>query len=462
MKYIITFLLLLIQCTTFAAIPTQKKFIVIADIHFNPFIGCEQLPTPCPIITELETTPPQSWDNVFQKYQSTIKTRFRQDTDYLLLQSTLTKLHQLTQNQSPTFILLSGDFIAHGFPEKFKQYTHNESTTDYQAFTKKTFEYLTEKLNKSAPTISLYPVIGNNDSYAGNYNLEPQSSFLTDTTTIFSSLIKNENALKEFKQSYPYGGYYAISLNPHENQRLIVLNSVLFSTLHGTRTQKIAANEELAWLEQQLQLAKQNKQHVIIALHIPVGVDVFLSEKMQINLVRSLIHPLFFSPTYHKKFLSLLNTYADNIEALLPAHTHHNNFQLIPTSKKDHVIPSIITASISPIYNNKPTFNVFTYNDNLAITNYDAYVYTLEKNNSQKWEKEYNFNKTYQPNCTQCTMVNGILNLKHEPSLINPYEKYFDESRSNHPKKSAIMNYWCAIDNIDWKPYQACVSSINR
>lgn len=445
-------------CTLAFATPVQtKKFITIADIHFNPFSGCEQLPTPCPLLAELQTSEISSWDSIFKKYISHMQTRYHQDTDYSLLQSFITELTKLTQQQHPTFILILGDFIAHGFPEKFKKYTENNSQDAYQQFTKKTFQYLIYKLNQTAPSLPFYPVLGNNDSYNGNYQVEPHGLFLKETAEIFSSLIKNNKSATEFKNEYPSAGFYAITLNQHQ-QRLIVLNSVLFSGLHSTSSRKEVAEEQLIWLEKQLNDARQNKQRVLIALHIPLGVDVFLSSKMQTSLMRYFVHPLFFQSEFNKKIISLLQNNADIIVGLLPAHTHHDNFQLITTENKPS-IPSIITASISPIYGNNPGLKIFTYQDKpFELLDFDTYTYPLEKSNLWQWQKEYNFNDVYQADCKKCTLADGILNLKNNPLLIKPYEKYFGESL----KKESIRNYWCAIYNTDWLSYQRCMKSINQ
>lgn len=461
MKYIVSILLILTHCAlAFANSPPIKKFITIADIHFNPFIGCNPLPNPCPMIEELRTSNPESWDLVFQKYIANMQTQYHQNTNFILLQSALTELHQLTQQQHPAFILILGDFLAHSFPEQFKQYTHDESQTDYQAFTQKTLRYLTYKLNQAAPTTSFYPVLGNNDSYTGNYNTDPKGPFLIDTTDIFSALIKNENALNEFKQDYPNAGYYTVTLNP-PNQRLIILNSILFSTLSSTPIQRKAAIEQLTWLQTQLHHARKNKQHVLIALHIPLGVDVFLSSKISFNFMRYFVNPLFFSSAFNKKIISLLQDYSDTVVGLLPAHTHHDNFQLIKTKDNQHFIPSVITASISPIYGNNPGLKIFSYNDKtFELINFDTYVYPLDKPKPLQWEKEYNFNDVYQPNCQQCTIVNGIRNLQKETTLINSYKKYFGESLSTPPANFSIINYWCAIYNTDWRSYKTCMSSI--
>ena len=97
-------------------------------------------------------------------------------------------------------------FLAHQFPEQYVKYSGDESQADYQVFTKKTLQYLAYKLNQATPQIDLYPVLGNNDSYNGNYNTEPQGAFLKDATDIFSTLIKNKNSRENFIHEFPNAG----------------------------------------------------------------------------------------------------------------------------------------------------------------------------------------------------------------------------------------------------------------
>lgn len=444
----------------FAQAQPSTKFIAIADIHFNPFIGCDKFSSGCPILSALRAANLQAWDSIFQKYTDNIKTNYHQDTDYLLLKSTLTELKILSQQQKPTFILVLGDFLAHKFPEQYKKYSGDESIAGYQTFVKKTFQYLTNKLNQAVPTTNIYPILGNNDSYSKNYDVDPKGPFLQDSADVFATLIKNKNNQQKFCHEFPNGGYYAVTLA--KNQRLIVLNTVLFSAMHSTRAMQKAANEQLIWLEVQLAIAKQKKQNVLLALHIPPGIDIYLDIKMRFDIIRYFWHPLFWQTTYNEKFLFLLQRYSTNIVGILPAHIHNDAFQLIANKDLKTFIPVSFVPSISPIYGNNPGLKVFSYNaQTLQLINFYTYFYPFNEKRSADWQQEYNFNAVYQPDCKQCSLVGGMLRLTKDNIVVDSYKKYYAVSRNAQPittQHTWVPYYWCGIYNIDWESYKACLS----
>lgn len=463
LKVVISALLLLFISsipTLFAQTPPLKKFIAIADIHFNPFIGCDKYPNVCPILSELRVADIQSWDAIFQKYTDSIQTHYHQDTDYLLLQSTLTELRTLFHQERPTFILMLGDFLAHKFPEQYKKYAGEESITGYQTFVKKTFQYLTYKLNQVASTTPIYPILGNNDSYNGNYKVDPQGSFLQDSADIFVTLIKNKNNQQQFLHEFPNSGYYAITLA--KNRRLIVLNSVLFSAMHHTQAMQKAAMEQLSWLELQLSTANQQQQNVLLVLHIPPGVDAFLTTKMRFDIIRDLWHPLFWQATYNERFLALLQHYSTTIAGVLPAHIHNDAFQLIASKTLKTFIPVSFVPAISPIYGNNPGLKVFNYNPwTLQLVNFKTYFYPFSEKKSPRWQQEYDFNAVYQPRCKQCSLMSGMLRLTKDNRLVDSYEKYYAVGRNAQPittQHAWVPYYWCSIYNADWESYKACLS----
>src|SRR5690349_15115009 len=61
-----------------------SSFLTAADFHFDPFLGCEKLPHPCPTISELRASKYDQWDAVFKKYQDNITAQYRTDSSYFL------------------------------------------------------------------------------------------------------------------------------------------------------------------------------------------------------------------------------------------------------------------------------------------------------------------------------------------------------------------------------------------
>ncbi|MCC2666587.1 MAG: cpdA 1, partial [Gammaproteobacteria bacterium] len=443
-----------------AAPPAFAKFISISDIHFDPFIGCDELPHPCPIINALRTADTPAWDNIFEKYRSVMTTRYHQDSDYLLLKSTLAELKTLNKQEKPAFVLLLGDYLAHHFPEKYKEYSGDESLAGYHAFVKKVMLYLSDQLNQISDVKNFYPVIGNNDSYDSNYNSVPHSQFLFDTAHSFEKLIKNKQQQKLFFDGFSSNGYYSFLLNPHS--RLIVLNSVFFSERNSDTRAQPAAESELRWLKSELEQSQQQHQRVFIALHIPMGVDVFKSLKECFRFVRAICHPLLWREEYNQQFLALLQQYAPVIAGILPGHIHADAFQILYTSKIDYFIPVSYTPAISPIHGNNPGLKVFKFNPKtFDLIDFDTYFYPINQTPHAKWQKEYNFNSTYQADCKACSLISGMLRLTKDNDLAGFYKKYYSVGRDAQPithQNAWMPHYWCAVHNVTWVEYQNCLT----
>ena len=451
-----------------AQIVSSGKFISISDIHFDPFIGCNQLPHPCPIISALQASDTQKWDAIFEKYSAVMKTRYYSDTDYALLKSGFAELKKLNTQEKPAFVLLLGDYLAHGFSEKYKRYSGDRSAPGYHAFVKKIIFYLSDKLNQTSTITSFYPVIGNNDSYDGDYNSTPHSDFLLDSAISFKKLIRNTQQQKLFFNEFSSNGYYSILLN--NNSRLIVLNSVFFSKKDTDDSVPAAAEAELHWFELELKKATQHHQKVLIALHIPPGIDVFTGLRKHFDVIRAIWHSLFWQENYNQQFLDLIKQYAMIISGVLPGHIHADAFQILYTPKIDYFIPVSYTPPISPVFGNNPGLKVFTFNlKTLDLINFDTYFYPLQQAPNTTWQKEYNFNATYQADCHQsCSIVAGMLRLTKDNHLVDFYKQYYTVSGDAHPITTDTKNntwalyYWCPVQNLTWSAYQSCLTIMSK
>jgi sphingomyelin phosphodiesterase acid-like 3 len=227
--------------------------------------------------------------------------------------------------------------------------------------------------------------VGNNDSYTGDYNIIPNGVFLHDTANAWSTLIKDNDNRKSFNASFPVGGYYAVNLPGTKKQKLIVLNSVLFSTkITGPRVDQ-AAQAELTWLNFQLTQATQQHQAVLLAYHIPMGVNIYAMLKHLFGGFNE-----FWQAKYNSAFKKVLQDYAGTVKGVLAGHLHVDNFQQIKLSSGVE-IPVSVTQAISPIYGNDPGFKIYTFNaNNLELIYCDLYIYSgNDQQDNSVWLKKY-------------------------------------------------------------------------
>lgn len=425
-------------------------FLTLADIHFDPFYTCQNT-VPCPIIEKLRQAPAEQWSALLTKYDA-LGPQYKQDANYPLLQSMLQAAKKTANNKNAQFILILGDFLSHDYRDFYKKYANDPTMDSYQNFVRKTFSFLNQEIAKTFPNKDIYAVVGNNDSYQDDYVSNPNGQFFRDLSSMWGAFIKNKDNRQRMEKSFIDAGYYAVI--PQPELRLIVLNTNLFSAKAKGRNIDQSAQEQLKWLHEQLQTAKEKNQKVMIAMHIPMGIDIYSSLKIKFL---SLIE--FWQPQYKSQFESELKQFSTEVIGLFAGHIHADWFQIL---KLDgiHVIPVIGTPSVSPIFGNNPGFKLFTYStSSKQLENFVTYYYPLTQQNG--WYKEYDFSMIYQSNCRQCPILQGMDLLKRDGILSQYYKHFYAVSTEAQPITSNWdPYYWCAIRAVDADPYGKCLAEV--
>ena len=456
---IIAAAMLLLSINSFAQSPVDTlpnetgNFIAVSDIHFNPFSTCQKNNPNCLIVKLLVKNEAGNWANIFSEYDAGTTSAYHADTNYPLLKSTLATLHNQTLRQSPEFVIMLGDFLAHDFQQNYQYYSGDTSQTGYQAFVKKTLQFLTAEIKTAIPNILVYPALGNNDSYNGDYGSVPNGMFYKDTASLWQPLVGQQAGT--FDQTFPVAGYYAVAPPATNNIRLIILNSVLFTPKAYDAAVDKAAQQELSWLAQQLTLARKQQQKVWLLMHVPPGINVYNTVVDPAKKIDS-----FWQPEYLQAFLSILKPNADTITALLTSHVHMDGFQIISLPK---TIPDSFVPGISPMFGNNPGFKIYSYaKQSLQLQNFATY-YLADNNTVKGWQLEYSFNAIYQPNCTICTLINGMQNIAPHGYLAQAYQRFYAASNMNAQpitKGKWLPYYWCGIHLLAEEEYYHCINSI--
>ena len=449
-KLVIFSIICLVTFNNLFAASAPGKFISMTDIHFNPFLNCKADQSSCPLIDKLQKADYQSWGGILKQNDNQTLSTYRQNTNFALFESALLAIKNVEQREHPKFLLVMGDLFAHEMKSSYVRYTGDNTTAGYEAFIKKNMQFLAYEIKQKLPNIDTYLLIGNNDSYTGDYGIVPNGKFFQDTATIWSSLIKNSQNKTAFLKDFPNSGYYSIVI-PKTHHRIIALDTVLFST-YAIQATKNAALQELNWLDNQLKSAKEKQEPVLLAMHIPMGIDVF----MTINNKQRAIVP-FWQNEFTQKFKEVLDKYPNVIVEILAGHIHKDAFQIL-TLKGGAEIPVTYTPSISPIYRNNPGFKLYEYdNKTFKILNYDVY-YTNSADKNTKWVKEYSFNHQYQNDCKQCNLLTGIKKLLSSENLKSFYEiNYMVMVNQDVTAHHELDYYQCGMNQFIDFDYKSCL-----
>lgn len=424
------------------------NFLSLADIHFDPFIACHN-ERPCPLIQKLRQASVNDWAKIFTDFEQH-SSSYRQDTNYLLLRSALNAAKTEAERSHVKFVIVLGDFLGHEYRRDYIKFTKDQSRSGYRAFVKKTMQFLMNELGNTFPNINVYSVIGNNDSYGGDYVVEPHGQFLQDSVGWFSGVMQNKSNRSVVANTLPIAGYYAVDIPDSPQMRLIVLNSVLFSPRVRGKGVEQAAIQQLNWLYKELQSVKAKNQKALIALHIPAGIDVYATLKIKLFTLVEL-----WDGKYTRNFQRLLREFGPQVSAVFAGHLHADWFQI--HTYNDVEIPVTGTPSISPIFGNNPGFKIYSYSPKtLDLGNFVTYYYPITT--KQAWGIEYDFNRTFSFNCHDCPVTEGMHAVKASGINAEQYKKFYAVSTKSQPITTKFYPYyWCAIRDVDAKDYSVCV-----
>lgn len=460
-------LLLVFLGTAFAAQATELKtakqstgtatVVSISDIHFDPLFDPS-------LLNELIAADATKWQAVFarSKVQGYGANHF--DTNYTLLNSTLENISK--QAASPDFMIISGDFLCHDFQKNYKKYTHTQDPKPINAFISKTIEFVTWMISQRFPATPVYPALGNNDSYCGDYNDEPGGEFLSATAQTWQALIKDPSNVTSFMKTFPALGAYSVIAPTSKTHRLIVLNSNFFSDKYWNKCGDPNAHpgaDEINWLDQQLQSAASQQEQVWLLYHILPGIDVFTSIQNSVGAKTPQAVPLW-NATYQQQFADLMTKHSSVITGSFAGHIHRDGFELVQSGKNPSVYVHVNPA-ISPVYGNNPGFEVVTFNSQSAVlSDYSAYYFDIKsaaarKNDPITWTPEYTFSKAYgQTEITPTTLQsihNGLL--KNEHGYLTNYEQYYNVSASTQINSKNLIPYWCGMIYLTVPDYLTCL-----
>lgn len=380
-KHLIIFFIFAITLSikTFANEP--HYFIALSDIHFDPFTQCRQ--TPCLLIEKLAHQPVSAWPQLLNKYDLQAP-KFRQDTNYALLLSSLSAAKRAANSVHAKFVIVLGDSLGHEFYTKYKKYTNVKTRISYRAFVYKVMAFLTEELKTTFEGTDVYILVGNNDSYQGNYVASAGGAFFADAGELWSHLIYQQDNKNRMQKQFAYAGYYAVDVPEAAYDKLIMLNTVIFSYKAKGKNIDSVVKKELAWLHAQLSEAQKNNQKVFIAMHIPEGIDVNASPRFRLFRLITL-----WKPEYVQLFHRELSQFAPVIAGIFAGHLHTEVFQLLDLSPEKKDVPLMGVPAVSPIFGTSPAFQLYGY-DNLPLHLVNFFTYRASQINYLNFNKKNN------------------------------------------------------------------------
>jgi sphingomyelin phosphodiesterase acid-like 3 len=443
----------------------------VSDIHFEPFRDPGKA-------AQLAAAPVGDWNAMlaapasadaaaqWTKLDQACPTRGA-DTSYALYQSSLHAIH--AQAGEAKFVILSGDLIPHSFSCKFAAVFPKATPADYRAFVEKTIVYVLANLRAALPGVPVYAALGNNDSDCGDYQLDPNSTFLKESAQVFAADLEGAEKAQALGD-FAAGGYYSVSLPaPVEKTRLLVLDDLFMSVRYqtcGGKADATPAAAQIAWLKQQLNEARNKKEKVWVMAHIPPGVDSYSTAKKWMALCAGGKPKMFLSS---EALPEVLADYGDVVQLAIFAHTHMDEVRLLIPAKAavaQKPVAVKMVASISPIDGNNPSFTMATVDPAHAILeDYHVIAASNQTGIATEWTEEYDFAKTYhEPAFTAAAVENLIAGFKTDPaaqtSASKSYLRYYMTGEDMRMLALIWQPYVCSLTNTTTDVYRECVCSL--
>ena len=426
-------------------------FVVISDLHFNPF------DTPA-LATTLARSAPAAWKVTLSAVQDQAMSRTGEDTNHALLASSLVPFAKAVAGAD--FAVVPGDFLVHEFDAKAAKALGVAPVSQAAGeMAVKTTLFVGDALADALAGKPAIVALGNVDSSCGDYRIEPGGRYLAETREMVRRLVGAERLEADFDRTYAAGGYYAARHPTVANGLIVVLNDVLWSTEYrdACGTDGLAAAQAmLGWFRDRLARQRAAGGRVWLVHHIPWGIDPYSTiVNTQASTCPAKVVPFLREP-FASDFLALLAEYHDVIQASFSGHTHFDNYRLLIDGRGAAVGMDKLTPAISPIFGQNPGFQVFTYDRRSGVPGDFSTWYLANPGaapSAADWRLEYT-SAYRQPRYAPDAVKTIWQAMATDGAVQDTFRRLYNVGRG--ALAGPLTAYACAIGHLDRPSFTAC------
>jgi hypothetical protein len=442
----------------------SQQLLIASDLHFNPFAD----PT---LVAELASAPARKWEAILNRSSSTAYSSYGQDTNWWLLRSALDAMRKT--DPDPALIMITGDLLAHGFPQAFAKTMHDAKPEHYRAFVSKTVSFVTAELHQRYSKSQILITPGNNDDECGDYDIEGGGPFLKDSARPAGNLARTHG---QFTADWRALGSFTVRHRSVPGVRIISVNSVFFSNKYHAQNfadscspvDSKAATRTFAWLESTLSRAAQNHEKVWLMFHIPPGIDGYatmvsyrsLSQAADPKDVCSRAIVPMWKPYWTDLFQHLVAEYQTTIAAMFAGHDHTDDFRVLGSKNDAQFV--LINPPVSPIYGQNPAFRVVTFAPGGRLVDQNTYYLTnlqvAQSDVPGVWTKEYGFQEKWNSPRLDAASLNTIYDrITSDTEAGAQWLTLLNVSSAHdHVPANGVRTLECAIEALDPATYKVC------
>jgi hypothetical protein len=380
-----------------AARDAQTPWLAISDIHYGP--GPSRRPS-----------------------------HFGRDTNFSLLLTMLAEARLVDPN--PPVVVLSGDFLAHGLPDRDATATMLE---------------LAQRFNETFPHAQFLITLGNNDSNCGDYQAPIDGPFLAAIAKAWEPLVNRRGAAPDFAKRFAHDGGYVARL-PLPGLRAVVANDVVASLRYGNACagQVDAPAEVIAGFRRDLDAGKPDERTWTL-FHIPPGIDAYSTTYLAHRLG---IVP-FLQPSARESLDAALADPRHHVTLAIAGHTHKFSFRI--DGYGNGRVPMLLVPSVSPIFNNGPSFLTLDVASDTTLSNATEWTYV-----HRKWQRLGDLRTLGVARFTVPELEALQGRLARDPALRATFSRMYSGAGPAEITPGNWRSYWCAVDNLSSTAYERC------
>jgi sphingomyelin phosphodiesterase acid-like 3 len=438
--------------------------VLLSDIHLDPLPPAQQCATAegKAVVAKLLAGKPSQW--TADDFRLQPPTAPGVDSKYALMASALKAARAAAP--SAKLVLVPGDLLEHSFRDQLHACAPAATDEQVTQLAANTVEFVTRQIGVAFPMAQVIPVLGNNDSDSGDYQL-PSASFLAAVGAAWQTTVTHgDRHVHADFAAFARGGYFSVTLAAWPHVRVIALNSVLWSakfSAAGAGRDAAAGDDELQWLQEQLTTADRAGEKVVLLGHIPPGLDAYATRMAHGSKIVS-----FYRDCGEAGAGAGCRDYAHAVPAMMQrfhasilmgvfGHTHQNEFRIV--GQGTAAIPLKVVPSISPIFQNNPAFLLAHANAAFAWTDYQSWDLELSAGKTD-WTREFDFDTEYAQRAWDAAALQKIMAKLRDDTALR--QRFFLEMSSGNAQVSVPAKwqdaYLCGLAHMTPETVLACVA----
>ncbi|KAG7316394.1 hypothetical protein KOW79_019935 [Hemibagrus wyckioides] len=339
-----------------------SKFWHISDLHIDPTYH----------ITEDRTKVCYS-SKGFPASDPGIFGDFMCDSPYQLILSAFSYMKNV--DLEPEFMIWTGDSPPHVPADKLSTDTVINMISN-----------MTHTIRQFFPQLPVYPALGNHDYWPQDQLPENENDIYEAAAKFWSPWLQPE-ALVTLRK----GGFYSQLIKP--GLRLVSLNTNLYYSPNKVTVNMSDPAGQYQWLQDTLELSKQNMERVYVIAHVPIGYLPFAKSTTAMR------------EGDNEKLVNIFRKYSDIIQGQFYGHTHRDSLMVLKDRKGKPVNSIFVTPAVTPYrsflekHSNNPGVRMYLYNsqDYGLQDLWQFYLNLTEANRQEKpnWTLEYVMTKAF-------------------------------------------------------------------